>query len=206
MTQIKVCGFTRVPDVRAAIGAGVDALGFNFAVGPRKISPALGKELIRHVPGLNQSVGLFVDQSKEFVRDTMRHTGCQVIQLHGDESAADICWLARFFPVIKAYRIRRGEDLQAIPQDLPLAGVLLDAWCPTANGGTGQVWDYALLQNQPLPYPIILAGGLQPNNVAEAITTVRPYAVDTASGVESAPGVKDHRALARFVAAVRAAG
>jgi phosphoribosylanthranilate isomerase len=205
MTRIKICGFTNADDCQAAAISGVDALGFNFAAGPRKISSAVGRALVDSLPPFVQSVGLFLNQPVQQVREVMRWTGCQMAQLHGEESAEEIRWLARFFPVIKAYRIRTADDIAAIPADLPLAAVLLDAWSDQAHGGTGASWDYALLQPGQLPYPLILAGGLRPANVGAAVASVRPYAVDAASGVESRPGRKDPALMTRFVTAVRTA-
>ena len=205
MTRVKICGFTTKEDCQAAVSAGVDAFGFNFAAGPRKITPARGRAFVAALPPFVQSVGLFLNQPPLQVREVMRATGCQVIQLHGEERPEEIRWLARFFMVIKAYRIRTAADIAAIPTDLPVAAVLLDAWSDQAHGGTGEAWDYAALHPNKLPYPLILAGGLRPENVGAAVRAVRPYAIDAASGVESAPGRKSAVLMQRMVTAVRAA-
>ena len=152
------------------------------------------------MPPFSLSVALFVDADAATVRAQMRASGCQVAQLHGNESADMVQELRQDFPVIKAFRIRDQAMLDQIA-GFPADALLLDAYVPGIEGGTGEAWDYRLLQGRDLGAPVILAGGLTPDNVADAVAGVQPYAVDTASGVESAPGVKSAEAMAAFVVA-----
>ena len=205
MVRVKICGFTTAQDVRAGMTAGCDAFGFNFAKGPRKISPALGKQLVGVLGPFHTAVGLFVDEDPARVRQICRDTGCHIAQLHGSEDPDQVRWLARWLPVIKAVRVRSAADVAALPPDLPLHGVLVDAFVPGVEGGTGHSWDYRLVADLALPWPLILAGGLQPQTVAAALQQLQPYAVDTASGVEAVPGRKDAAKMRAFVHAVRSA-
>jgi phosphoribosylanthranilate isomerase len=205
MTRIKLCGFTRAQDVRAAVGLGVDAIGLNFARGPRRIDEVLGAELARLVPPYIQAVALFVDADLARIRTVLRATRCTSVQLHGDEPPELAAALRRELPVVKAARIAARADLERL-RGYPADAFLLDAAVTGAHGGTGASWDHSLLAGVDLGAPVVLAGGLRPENVAAAIRTLRPHAVDAASGVESAPGIKDHGAMERFVSAVRSAG
>lgn len=203
-TRIKWCGFTRVADVTAAVAAGVDAIGLNFARGPRRISPEMGRELTRAIPPFVQSVALFVDASEAEIRAVLAATRCTVVQLHGDEPP-ELAERLRFdVPVIKAARIRSVADLMRL-RGYPADAFLLDAYVPDAHGGTGHAWDHGLLAGIDLGAPLILAGGLTPTTVTAAITRVQPYGVDAASGIESAPGIKDPALMRDFMAAVHAA-
>ncbi len=205
MTRIKLCGFTRAADVRAALDLGVDAIGLNFARGPRRIDPALGASLARLVPPYAQAVALFVDADEAFIRSVLAATRCGSVQLHGDEPPELAERLRRDLPVVKAARIATRSDLDRL-RGYPADAFLLDAWVPGAHGGTGAAWDHALLAGVDLGAPVVLAGGLTPETVAAAVRAVRPWAVDAASGVESAPGIKDPARMAAYVAAVRSAG
>jgi phosphoribosylanthranilate isomerase len=202
VTRIKICGLTREVDVDAAVAAGVDALGFNFAMGPRRIAPERGRVLARRVPPLVHRVGLFVDADRETVLQSMRVSGCEVVQLHGDEPPALAEQLRAEYPVIKAWRVRDAAAL-AQAATYPCDLLLLDAWVPGAAGGTGQAFDHGLLRDWECARPVMLAGGMRPDTVAEAVRAVRPFAVDCASGVESSPGCKDPALLRAFVQAVR---
>ena len=203
-TRIKWCGFTRVADVIAAVAAGIDAIGLNFASGPRRISPEVGAELTRAIPPFVQAVALFVDASEAEIRAVLAATRCTAVQLHGDEPPELAERLRRDLPVIKAARIRSVADLMRL-RGYPADAFLLDAYVPGALGGTGHAWDHGLLAGIDLGAPLILAGGLTPTTVAAAVTRVQPYAVDAASGIESAPGIKDPALMRDFVAAVRSA-
>jgi len=203
-TRIKLCGFTRVADVVAAVAAGVDAIGLNFARGPRRITPALGAELTRVIPPLVQAIALFVDASEADIRAVLAATRCTAVQLHGDEPPELAARLRRDIPVIKAARISSVADLERL-RGFPADAFLLDAYVPGAHGGTGHAWDHGLLAGIDLGAPLILAGGLTPTTVSAAVKRVRPYGVDAASGVESAPGIKDLALMQAFVAAVHGA-
>ncbi len=202
MIRVKVCGLTRPADVTAAVAAGVDACGFNLARGPRRISPEHARGLAAQLPPFCAAVGLFVDADAEAVLAAMRAARCQVVQLHGQEPPEFAERLREHYPVIKAFAIRDAASLAAIA-DYPADAYLLDAHVPGLSGGTGTAWDHGLLAGCELGRPVILAGGLTPENVAAA-AALRPWGVDTASGVEAGePGVKDHGRMARFVAAAR---
>ncbi|TVR13753.1 MAG: phosphoribosylanthranilate isomerase [Planctomycetota bacterium] len=202
--HVKICGFTREQDVRDAAALAVDLFGFNLALGPRRISVARAAHLRRQVPLFARSVALFVDAQANRVLSDAAACGCDVVQLHGAERPDDVAFLARRMPVIKALRVRSAEDVQAVQDyvDAGVQAVLLDAWTPHAVGGSGASWDYGLLTQRRWSCPLILAGGLRPETVRAAIDTVRPQAVDVASGVESAPGIKDCALMRRLCAAV----
>jgi phosphoribosylanthranilate isomerase len=199
--RVKICGLTRLEDALAAVRLGADALGFNFWPGSRRfIAPAQARAIIRQLPPLVTSVGVFVDPTHEEAVAAAAISGVQVIQLHGGESAL----LCRSFqlPVVKAIPVAGPEALQAADGYAGLAGLLLDA--PTAgHGGSGQPCHWPTARLLAGRGPVILAGGLHPGNVAQAIAAVHPYGVDVASGVESSPGVKDHELLARFIGAAK---
>jgi len=198
--RIKFCGMTRAADVTAALALGVDALGFNLARGPRRISTDQAQSLVALVGPLVVSVALFVDADEEQILEAMRCTRCQVAQLHGAESMDLVQRLRSRFPVIKAASLRQPGDLAAL-RGHPADALLLDG----AHGGSGQPWDLALCAGEPFDRPIILAGGLRPETVAAAIARVRPMGVDVASGIESAPGQKDPQRMADFIRAARGA-
>lgn len=203
-TRIKLCGFTRVTDVKDAVAAGVDAIGLNFARGPRRITPEWGAELTKAIPPMVQAVALFVDATETDIRAVLATTRCSAVQLHGDEPPELAARLRRDLPVIKAARISSVADLERL-RGYPADAFLLDACVPGAHGGTGHAWDHGLLAGIDLGAPLILAGGLTPSSVTAAISRVLPYGVDAASGIESAPGIKDPALMRAFVAAVLAA-
>jgi phosphoribosylanthranilate isomerase len=206
--RIKLCGFTRAEDVADAVALGVDAIGFNLARGPRRITLPHAIALARQVPSLTTSVALFADESEQTMIDAMQRMRCNVVQLHGNEPPALAERLRRNFLVIKAFPVRNAESLTAMtgyPADvflLDTAGTT-DVKDQRAFGGTGLTWDHALLASVRLAAPIILAGGLTVGNVTGLIREHRPYAVDSASGVESSPGIKDAALMRSFVAACR---
>jgi phosphoribosylanthranilate isomerase len=199
-TRVKICGITRLEDALEAVRLGADALGFNFWPGSRRhVAPAAAREIVRRLPPLVTTVGVFVNQPEEEIRAAAAASGVQVLQLHGDEPP-ELC--ARLpLPVVKAVPVDRAQDVARL-RAYGAAAILLDT--PTAGfGGSGRVFDWSLADGLPSALPVILAGGLGPENVADAVRRLRPYAVDVASGVESSPGVKDAGRMARFVAAVR---
>ncbi|MEI7703640.1 MAG: phosphoribosylanthranilate isomerase [Deltaproteobacteria bacterium] len=198
--RIKVCGVTRLADALAAVRLGVDALGFNFWPGSRRfVAPAVAREIVRHLPPFVTPVGVFVDQVEEELRAIAAVTGIQVLQLHGDESP-ELC--ARLpFPVVKSVPADRASDLDRL-RAYDVQAFLVDTPSP-GHGGSGRPFDWSLAAGVATVAPVLLAGGLTPENVADAIRAVRPWAVDVASGVESSPGVKDADRMARFVSAAR---
>lgn len=198
MVKVKICGITSLQDALTAVEAGADALGFVFySASPRHISPEQAAEIIRKLPPFVQTVGLFVNEYLSTVNSTADLCGLDVVQLHGEETPGYCGSIRR--RVIKAFRIKDITTLEAL-QQYQVAGYLLDAWSPTAHGGTGQTfnWEIAAKAAQ-TGRNIILAGGLTPENVAESIRQVHPYGVDVSSGVESAPGRKDADQIKRFV-------
>ena len=199
--RVKICGVTRLEDAMAAVRLGADALGFNFWPGSRRfIAPAVAKRIIRQLPPLVTSVGVFVDSSHDEAVAAAAISGVQVIQLHGSESPI----FCRSFqlPVLKAIPVGGPEALAAVDLYAGLAGLLLDA--PSAgHGGSGVPCHWPTARELAGRAAVILAGGLHPGNVAEAIAAVHPYGVDVASGVEQSPGVKDHELMARFIGAAK---
>jgi phosphoribosylanthranilate isomerase len=198
--RVKICGLTRLEDALAAVRLGADALGFNFWPGSRRfIAPAAAREIVRRLPPLVTAVGVFVDPSREEVLRAVEISGVVVAQLHGDEPPAFCAALP--LPVLKAIRVRDTASLEALGA-YQVAGFLLDSASP-GYGGSGATFDWSLAAAAAAARPVILAGGLGPANVAAAVRAVRPFAVDVASGVESAPGVKDEQLMRRFIEAAK---
>jgi len=203
-TRIKICGLTRAEDAAAAVAAGADACGVVFAPSSRQVTIAHAVEVLRAVPAPVARVGVFVDADPEFVRRAVRECGLAFVQYHGSESPEE-CDEAPA-PVIKAIRIGTVFDVSEVePYRGRVAALLLDKLSTRNAGGTGEALPWHLITEVPGRAPAFLAGGLSSNNVREAIHLVRPFAVDVSSGVESAPGIKDHRKIDEFVAAVRQA-
>ena len=202
--RIKICGLTRVEDVRAAVAAGADAIGLVFyANSPRHVDLAQAAALARAVPPFVTIVGLFVNEDPAQVRRTLAAVPIHLLQFHGDEDEAYCRQFDR--PFVKAARVAPGMDLLQYAGAFPSAqAILLDAFVDGFGGG-GKVFDWSLIP-QGLTTPIILSGGLDEGNVADAIRRVRPAAVDVSSGVELSKGIKDAEKIRAFVAAVRAAG
>ncbi|MDU0457677.1 MAG: phosphoribosylanthranilate isomerase [Geobacteraceae bacterium] len=204
MIKIKICGITNIEDALAAVEAGADALGFVFYnKSPRNISPDQAAGLIRRLPPFVQTVGLFVNEELAAVNGIADRCGLDIVQLHGDE-APEYCSGVRR-RLIKAFRVKDETCLDLI-NNYDVAACLLDAWSPTAYGGTGKTFNWEIAAAAAASKRIILAGGLTPENVAAAVKTVRPYAVDVSSGVESAPGIKDREKMRSLVRNVRTAG
>lgn len=204
MIRVKICGITREADAQAAADAGTDAIGLVFhPASPRCVSLALAASIVRIVGPFVTTVGLFVDAAPDRVREVLACTGIHLLQLHGNETPA---YCAQFgVPFIKALRMAPGLDPAVAAANYPAAaGLLFDAWDPVVAGGTGAGFDWSRLPAQ-RGLPLILAGGLDPTNVAEAVRQVRPYAVDVSSGVEVSPGIKDPRLIRAFIAAAKSA-
>lgn len=221
-TRVKVCGITSAADAAAAVRAGADAVGVILAPSPRQVSIEQAEEILADVPPFVARVGVFVDASEEYVAEAVERLGLAAAQFHGDESP-EHCATAPA-PVVKAFRVaagrindeesgtNHGQNAQigakfdgdyVEPYQALVAAVLLDTYDPHLHGGTGKTLAWDTITELPGWAPFILAGGLTPENVGEAIAAVRPFAVDVSSGVESAPGIKDHDAIERFCAAVR---
>ena len=198
MVRVKICGITNLEDALTAVEAGADALGFVFFQGsPRFVSPEQAAEIICHLPPFVQTVGLFVNEDLEMVNAVADQCGLDVIQLHGEETLGYCKTIRR--RVIKAFRVKDISTLDVMVQ-YQVSGYLLDAWSPAARGGTGQTFNWEIAaEATKRGLRIALAGGLTPDNVAEAVTTVKPYAVDVSSGVESSPGHKDSDKIIKFI-------
>lgn len=203
-TIVKICGITSVADAIAASEAGADAIGLNFYEGsPRHVTIPAAAQISRELPPHIIKVGVFVNAEEALVRRAIAECGLNIVQFHGDEPP-EFCAL---FPImtIKAFRVRDADSLATLP-DYPTDAWLLDAFVADKHGGTGATfnWDLAA-QAKKLGRPIFLAGGLTPENVAEAIRHVQPYAVDVSSGVESSPGKKDPKKVREFIRAAKVA-
>ena len=194
--KVKICGITRLEDALEAARLGADALGFNFWPGSKRyVAPADARAIVRRLPPFVTAVGVFVDAPREEILRAVAASGVQVAQLHGDEPP-ELC-ASLPLPVVKALRIANAHALAALAA-YEVSGFLLDA--PSAGyGGSGKTFDWSLATEAAAVVPVMLAGGLTPENVAEAIRAVRPWGVDVASGVERAPGVKDLAKLRRFI-------
>lgn len=203
-TRVKICGITRVEDALAAIAAGADALGFVFhAASPRAVTPEQAAAIIAALPPFVTTVGLFVDAPFAVINATLAVAPLDLLQFHGDEPEADCARHGR--PWIKALRVQPGQDVAATMAAWPGArAILLDAWHPDLAGGTGLRFDWRQVPAD-ARQPVILAGGLTPDNVAEAIRQTRPYAVDVSGGVEQAKGLKDATRIQAFMTGVRSA-
>lgn len=213
--RVKIEGITSLADARAAIRYGADALGLVFARSPRQVDVKKARRIIANLEPFVQTVGLFVDPDIDELIATGNEVGFDILQLHGSETPR---WINQYLdvPFLKAFKPRRpgfttslGRFREALDRPQQLRGIVLDAYDPALAGGTGKTlpwkWiararDAGKLKNLP---PIILAGGLTPDNVAEAVRIARPAAVDVASGVESRPGKKDYAKLRDFIAAAK---
>ncbi len=203
--KVKVCGITSLPDAMAAAEMGADALGFIFyQKSPRFIGLERAREIISSLPPMVKAVGVFVNEEMETVKKTGEFCGLDLFQLHGEESPGFCKSLEpRSLKAIRVKDEARAEDIH--PYKGSVRGILLDTWSEDARGGTGKTfnWEIARSVVKELDLPVILAGGLNPQNIREAVTRVNPYAVDVGSGVEKAPGVKDHKLLEEFFMALK---
>ncbi len=213
MTWVKICGTTNLEDARLAVEAGADALGFVFAPSPRRVTLTQAREIIFQLPAGVETVGVFVDDSADRIRDIACSLGLKAVQLHGDEDVEFVASVAalnngRSLRVIKAIPVQGGfgARMRAFVERAHVHAVLLDS-ASALRGGSGEAWDWRSVaefmprrQEQPR---IILAGGLNPANVAEAMRFVQPWGVDVVSGVEREPGKKDAEKLKAFITAVR---
>jgi phosphoribosylanthranilate isomerase len=197
MSKIKICGITNLDDALAAIEYGADALGFVFhPKSPRAVTPETAKKILSELPPFITTVGVFVNESKTNIEEIVEYVNLNIIQLHGDEPP-EACHLCR--RVIKAIRVRDLNDLQTL-QKYKVSAFLLDTYSPDSMGGTGQIFNWDIAVEAKKFGRIILAGGLNPENVEEAIKWVRPYGIDVATGVEGdKKGKKDLQRLRLFI-------
>ncbi|MDH1056164.1 phosphoribosylanthranilate isomerase [Aquipseudomonas alcaligenes] len=200
--RVKICGITRVEDALAAAAAGADAIGLVFyAKSPRAVDVEQARAILAALPPFVTTVGLFVDAERSELERILASVPLDLLQFHGDESVQQCEAFGR--PYIKALRVKAGDDIAAQVARYPSAqGILLDAYVEGVPGGTGEAFDWSLIP-QALSKPLILAGGLRPDNVAEAVSRVRPYAVDVSGGVEASKGVKDVEKVGAFIRAAR---
>ncbi len=202
-TRAKICGITSVGDARTAVLAGADAIGLNrYPPSARYISVQEAIEINAQIPASVTKVALFVNEAATQVESFLEQVSVDLLQFHGDEDEA---YCNRFgVPYIKVFKVESGAELVTRIKQFPSSqGILVDSMVPGMQGGTGKVFDWQGLPD--FDKPLILAGGLNKDNVSRAIATVKPYAVDVCSGVESAPGVKDPTKIKEFLAAVAAA-
>lgn len=201
-TKVKICGITNLADAQAAVEAGADALGFNFyEKSPRFIPLKTAAEISKQLPPFVMRVGVFVNAPADFVLRAIAEAGLTMLQFHGDEPP-EFC--AQFgLMSMKAFRIRDESSLAELPKYTTDA-YLLDAYSAEARGGTGEKFNWELaVEAQKFGKPIFLAGGLTPENVADAVRKVQPFGVDVSSGVESAPGKKDQAKVKAFIHAAK---
>ncbi len=204
-TRVKICGITRQEDADAVAASGADAIGLNFyPQSPRYIEPATAADMARRVAPFVTITGLFVNAASDVIRSVLESVPVGLLQFHGSEQNSDC--VAFGLPFIKSIAMKPGVDVAAAMSAYPDAtGFLLDAWQPETHGGGGKVfnWDDVPASAQ---RPIILAGGLTPDNVAEAVRRTRPFAVDVSSGVESEPGIKSVSRISEFMTGVEQGG
>ena len=203
--QIKICGITNAHDAQVAVEAGADALGFVFySKSPRYVELKIAKQIIMGLPPFILPIGVFVNEESKAVRDIMDECGLVLAQIHGDETPVYCESLGR--PVLRGIRLKDCGSFLAIAEYKGRAGVrgfVVDTFSETAYGGTGLTTDWGLAAEAAKAAPILLAGGLTPTNVQEAIRQVRPYGVDVSSGVEVSPGKKDPAKVQAFIHAAK---
>ncbi len=206
-TRAKICGITRIQDIQSVVQAGADAIGFVFyPPSPRNVTLEQAKALVKHVPAYVQTVGLFVNATGDEIAQVLQQIPLDMIQFHGDETPEQCQMIAqqtgrRWY---KAIQVKPDLDVVDVIKSYQYVGasaVLLDAWHPELKGGTGHQFDWS--QFPKLDIPLILAGGLKPENIEDAITTTGAYAVDVSGGVESAKGIKDQQLIERFMQGVQ---
>ena len=200
---VKICGITDHEDASIAVELGAGALGFIFAPSPRQITPQKARDIIRVMPPFVKTVGVFVDEGPAAIREMIHYCGLDLVQLHGDESPDLCCDLMPY--TIKALRIKDESSLRTSRiYHGKVRALLLDTYSKDKAGGSGKTFDWQLaIKIKKLGIPIILAGGLGPSNINDAVSTVRPYAVDVNSGVEERPGKKSHTLMKDLMEKVR---
>ncbi len=201
--RIKICGITRAEDALAAVALGADAIGLVFyEASHRVVNAAKAREIVHLLPPFISKVGLFVDANESYIRKVMAEVSLDVLQFHGDESVEDCRRYEK--PYIKAIKMREAMDFhQQIAEYPDASGILIDTYVEGEAGGTGEVFDWGLIPQDITGKAIILAGGLSPYNVADAILKTKPYAVDVSSGVEQDKGIKSKEKMQAFIREVK---
>jgi len=200
---VKICGLTNLEDASSAVELGAGALGFIFAPSPRQVKPDKVRSIIRAIPPFVKTVGVFVNEGHAAIGEIQRYCGLDLVQLHGNESPV-IC--QELMPyTIKAFRPKNEKDLSAIrPYVGKIRALLFDTYSEKKRGGTGKTFDWNLaLKGKELGVPIILSGGLNPSNIEQAISMVRPFAVDVNSGVEEGPAKKSHTLMKKLMESIK---
>jgi len=198
MTRVKICGITNAFDARLAVHAGATAIGLIFARSPRRVTVAAAQDVVVVIPPFVEIVAVFMDAPVGEVRDVCSSLRIHTVQLHGFEGPDYVRELKREFAVVKACSVESTAEIESLA-DYGADAYLVDSRSPTGAGGTGRTCDWALARAAASQYPVILAGGLSPDNVRRAVTLVRPYAVDASSSLEESQGKKDPQKMRRFV-------
>ena len=195
MTRVKICGITNKEDALKSVQLGAWALGFIFyKKSPRYVSPFKAKRIIEELPPFVTPVGVFVNQNEGAIKDIVDFCGIKTIQLHGDETPQTCQCLGKKYKVIKAFRVRDGFNISGV-SEYPTAAYLMDTYQEDIYGGSGKTFNWDIIKDKKFERPIILSGGLNPENVGKAVATVHPFAVDVSSDVEKEPGRKDYRLI-----------
>lgn len=200
-TRIKFCGIKTLMDALAAVEAGADTLGFVMSESPRRIEPQAARDIITRLPPMVSAVGVFVNEDACYVSETAKYCLFNAVQLQGTENLR--LYSSINVPVIKCYKVKDYASFMELDLDDSVCAFLFDSYDKDRHGGTGKNFNWNILQNKRFSKPFILAGGLSPSNVAEAIKLLHPYAVDVSSGIEKSAGVKDARLMEDFVKSVR---
>ena len=203
MIRVKICGITRVADAEKAVELGADALGFIFAKSPRQITPQKARDITRRISPFVKTVGVFVNERPAKIREIMDFCGLDLVQLHGNESVSSCSELAP--RVIKAFRVQGEKSLLQIAEyKNHVRAILLDAYQKGLNGGTGKTFDWRLaVKAKKTGIPMVLSGGLDADNITEALERVNPFAIDISSGIEKRPGIKDHGRMRAFMRKIK---
>ncbi len=203
MVRVKICGITTLRDAQAAVDAGADALGFIFAQSPRRVSRTKVKWIVTHLAPWITKVGVFVNENIPNIVETMEFCKLDAVQLHGDEDVSTVRALrAMGYPVIKAIRVAGSLHEKKLDR-YPASAILLDTAAPGLYGGSGRVFDWKVLKKVSGVKPVIVSGGLKPDNVRALLKVFKPYGVDVSSGVESSPRKKNYKSVKEFIKNVK---
>ncbi len=204
MTKVKICGITNLEDALEAVNCGYDALGFIFTDSPRKINIEAAEYILKALPPFINCVAVFMNESPAFIKDVLKNCPFDTIQLHGEENSQVLLQFKPHKKIIKSIRIKDEQSLKAIDDYKEADAFLLDTYVKDVAGGTGQTFDWKIARMaKRYNKPIILSGGLTPENITEAIRAARPFAVDVSSGVEEHPGKKSRALMKDFISKIK---